>query len=199
MGDNITRERRRLRERVYYTNNELSRTDGPAVISNNETEIWYLGGVIHRDGDKPAYITPDKIYYYKRGHIHRDETLGPAVIGTRVDEVQSSSVLRGTQYYYSHGMLHRSDGPAVIAADHIIVEVSGTDLSRSTEFPSGTLVPYIDEQFVLTGTIQKWFHSGTLSRTDGMAIIRHDGTGEYWLSGTYYALERDWRAALRER
>jgi len=58
---------------------ELSRKDGPARITLYDhtgrpwrEESWMIDGKLHRDGDKPAYISPTEEMYYKHGKLHRD-------------------------------------------------------------------------------------------------------------------------------
>lgn len=48
----------------------------------------------------------DRIVYYRRGIVHRDESFGPAII-----------YRDGTQVYYNRGLLHRIDDAAVIYPD----------------------------------------------------------------------------------
>lgn len=60
--------------------NELhSFNDEPSFISKDgKTKKWHQNNDLHRDGDKPAYITPTETKYYKNGELHREG--GPAVI-----------------------------------------------------------------------------------------------------------------------
>ena len=75
---------------AWYLNDQLHRTDGPAVRLTNGTEYWYLNGRRHRT-DGPALIYADGTQeWYGNGQLHR--TNGPAVI-----------YADGTQEWYVNG------------------------------------------------------------------------------------------------
>jgi hypothetical protein len=65
---------------VWYKNGLLHRDgDLPAFISSGGTLGWYKNGKYHRDGDKPAWIWPNgTLVWLKNGDWHR--TTGPAII-----------------------------------------------------------------------------------------------------------------------
>lgn len=87
--------------RWYDESRRLHREDGPAVISENDTEQWYLCGVLHRV-DGPAVIWSDGYEeWWLYGQRHREG--GPAV-----EQVSS-----GHRSWYHKGLRHRTDGPAV--------------------------------------------------------------------------------------
>jgi hypothetical protein len=90
-------------------NGELhSHNDEPAFIKRDHgSKVWYNHGKIHRDGDKPAYISPDGIkMWFKDGKKHRDEDR-PAYIGKD-----------GEKEWWQHGSWHRDgDKPAMVFAD----------------------------------------------------------------------------------
>jgi hypothetical protein len=85
-------------EEAWLEYGELSRKDGPARITlydkngrpNNRKEEWFIDGKLHRDGDKPAFITRDIKTYYKHGKRHRDGGK-PAIVNTKGGR---------TQYWY---------------------------------------------------------------------------------------------------
>ena len=73
-------------------NGELhSYDDLPANVYWGNFE-WYKNGLLHRDGDLPAYISArGDLEYYQNGKRHRDN--GPAVIRKN-----------GTCSWYKHGL-----------------------------------------------------------------------------------------------
>jgi hypothetical protein len=61
----------------WYHNNQLHRTDGPAVEYANGNKSWYVDGKCHRaDGPAVEYANGDK-YWYVDDKLHRTD--GPAV------------------------------------------------------------------------------------------------------------------------
>ena len=57
---------------------QVHRTDGPAIIYADGTQVYYIEGQWHRT-DGPAVIYPDGgVEYYKNDEYHRED--GPAVI-----------------------------------------------------------------------------------------------------------------------
>ena len=61
------------------------REDGPAVVWDDGTEVWYRHGQWHRE-DGPAVVYSDgSEYWYRHGQRHRED--GPAIVwpdGTEV-------------------------------------------------------------------------------------------------------------------
>ena len=85
--------------------NEIHRTDGPAVIWANGSQEWFENGKCHRTDGLPAVIYADGGQaWYHNGWRHRTDA--PA-------EIHAD----GTQHWYRNGRHHRTDGPAVIYAD----------------------------------------------------------------------------------
>ena len=41
---------------IFYKNNKIHRDNGPALIIENEREMWYKNGKIHNGYDQPAAI-----------------------------------------------------------------------------------------------------------------------------------------------
>jgi gamma-glutamylcyclotransferase (GGCT)/AIG2-like uncharacterized protein YtfP len=63
--------------KLWHQNNQLHRTDGPAVEHPDGTKSWYQNGKRHRT-DGPAVEYPNGIkYWYQNGQRHRTD--GPAV------------------------------------------------------------------------------------------------------------------------
>lgn len=64
---------------IYYDENgSRHRVYGPAYVSKLfDIEIWYIHGVMHRDGG-PAYTHKHNMVWYNHGVLHRLD--GPAVI-----------------------------------------------------------------------------------------------------------------------
>ncbi len=88
----------------YYLNDQLHRTDGPAIEGADGTKLWYQNGKLHRtDGPAIEYANGGK-EWYQNGKLHRTD--GPAV-----------EWADGGKEWYLNGKLHRTDGPAVEWAD----------------------------------------------------------------------------------
>lgn len=88
----------------------------------NETSIglwWYQNGLAHRDGDKPAYISPKgTLYWYQNAKTHRDGDL-PAVIRWN-----------GTLEWWQNNQLHRICGPAVIYNSVLEWWINGQEITQ---------------------------------------------------------------------
>ena len=81
------------KNRRWYVNDELHRTDGPAVEDANGTKHWYLNGKRHReDGPAIEYADGTKMWFLN-DKLHRTD--GPAVEYTD-----------GTKYWYLNGTYH---------------------------------------------------------------------------------------------
>lgn len=71
-------------------------------------QYWSLDGIVHRDGDQPAWIRQNCMVWMMYGKKHREGDL-PAVIDHDT----------GLQQYWKYGKLHRDgDLPAVIERDY---------------------------------------------------------------------------------
>ena len=74
----------------YNEHDQLHRTDGPAIVYANGSQLWYFNGKRHRL-DGPAVIDPDGDQsWYFNGEYHRTD--GPALI-----------YADGYQYWFIHG------------------------------------------------------------------------------------------------
>ena len=61
----------------WYLNEELHRTDGPAITYSDGTQKWYLNGELHRtDGPAVTYSNGTQEWYLN-GERHRTD--GPAI------------------------------------------------------------------------------------------------------------------------
>ena len=86
---------------VEYKNDagETHKTDGPAIVYSDGTQLYYLNGLLHRE-DGPAVITARGAkMYYINGSLHRED--GPAV-----------EYSRGRNEYFLDGLCNISEGPA---------------------------------------------------------------------------------------
>jgi hypothetical protein len=92
---------------------------------HHRAQIWYKNGLIHRDGDQPAWITEDgECRWYKDGLIHRDNDL-PAVVKDNEQE------------WYSHGVLHRDNGePAIVSPRYKAWYVNGKRHRDENDLPA---------------------------------------------------------------
>ena len=60
----------------WYKENQLHRTDGPAVMVKDGTAAWYENGLLHCE-DAPAVVFPNGTqFWYRNGALHRSD--GPA-------------------------------------------------------------------------------------------------------------------------
>ena len=76
-------------EKFWYFNGNLSREDGPAVISG-DSEEWWLHGKLHRIGG-PALILPDKyIWYIENKRYTAEEYIEKLISLGLTKEVESS-------------------------------------------------------------------------------------------------------------
>jgi hypothetical protein len=94
---------------LEWQKNGLLHRDGdlPAFISSGGTLGWYKNGKFHRDGDKPAWIWPNgTLQWWKNAKVHRDGDK-PAGIGAD-----------GTLAWWKNDKLHRTTGPAVITPNN---------------------------------------------------------------------------------
>jgi len=56
--------------KMYLKNGQKHRLNGPAEIHLNGYEAWFLKGVLHRGGGKPAVIHPNGIKeYWENGKL----------------------------------------------------------------------------------------------------------------------------------
>jgi hypothetical protein len=80
--------------------------DTPALSFPSGEKRWYKNGLLHREGDLPARIVPEKDSkeWYYEGKYHREG--GPATINRYGDGIETWS---------KHGKYHRLDGPAISA------------------------------------------------------------------------------------
>lgn len=97
----------------WYKNNLLHRdNDKPAIIYGSGANAWYQNGLEDRDGDKPALILADGTkYWFKNGEIHRDISLGPAIIygSEHVAEYWVNGKFLRRQKYYGNNQYDEHD------------------------------------------------------------------------------------------
>jgi len=81
-----------------YTEKKETKYVYTSGVDEDGTFFWKKNGLLHRDNDKPALITPDcMLYWYKDGKQHREGSK-PAII------YPSGSVL-----YYKDGVAVKDD------------------------------------------------------------------------------------------
>lgn len=95
----------------YYYNKfgYLHNINGPAITTNNGTNIYLVNGKIHReDGPAIMFKDPEKDLqvhiYYRNNILHRE--YGPAKVVHQDGQLYKSS-------YYINGKLHRENSPAI--------------------------------------------------------------------------------------
>lgn len=94
----------------------------------------------------------------------------PSPLGFRVKRTNMDS--KGGQEWFRGSKLHRdeTEGPAVITHEHVAYYRNGK-LHR-------TNAPAIEYK----NGLKMWMRSGYLNREDGPAVIRPDGTEEYYIN-----------------
>ena len=83
----------------WWQNNQLHRTNGPAIEYSNGTRSWYQNNQLHRTDGPAIECINGRKHWYQNGLRHRTD--GPAA--EYADE---------TKCWYQNDRLHRSDGPA---------------------------------------------------------------------------------------
>lgn len=167
----------------------LHNKNGPAVVSPDGSEEWFLNGVRHRDGG-PAVKQWDGakqgfVYrWYVNGKLHRID--GPAI----VEEIGA----RCSKEWFENNERHRSevdaDGNALPAIEKF---VNGDCISKEWWKNGGPHrendLPAV-EIFKNGKVSRQWWKDGLCHReskgTDGRllpAIENEDGTKEWWLNG----------------
>ena len=175
---------------------------GPFVTPNGAQE-WYLVGTentskqLHRE-DGPAIIYPDGTeVWYRNGQRHRED--GPEVV-----------TASGIQEWWQWGLKHRVEGPAVVKPDGTVEYwylgyPAGSTPDRDGKFEPATPTMKTslgDTDYRVYGVLhredgpavvkedgtQEWWVAGKRHRVDGPAIIYPDGTTERWLYGRFHAV-----------
>jgi len=164
---------------------------GPAVFYSNGLQEWWCMGWRHRT-DGPAILRPDGSEdWFQFGHLHRTD--GPAQI-----------LSDGTQKWYCHHHLHRVDGPAVLRPDgteewwYVGEECRFDEIKREeTEelnyrINSALLTGDRVAEISVASMNFKWYadaccwsthYRNMIHRVGGPAIIRSDGTQEWYCMG----------------
>jgi len=114
----------------FYTYEVITegRSEGPYLLEAG-AEVWRKNGLLHRDGDQPAYVSRNGRAWFANGVRHRDGDL-PALEDVwgyrqwykngkrhRDGGLPAIDYLNGAKYWYVNNCLHREDGPAVVRPD----------------------------------------------------------------------------------
>lgn len=173
---------------------EYHRLDGPAFVTKDGCEFWYVDGKKHRE-DGPASIYKNGSWgqtmmtWYKDGKKHRED--GPAYIIVslnkelkdvygisyewylegeqhRVDG-PASEYVNGDKRWFVNDKLHREDGPAV------------EKRNKKKWYKHGKLHRLDGPAYELVGLtkIYKWYKDGKLHREDGPAYEFDDTEEQY--------------------
>jgi hypothetical protein len=85
--------------RIHFKNNQIHRTEGPAVVFEDGSYIWYFWGKVSRQNG-PALSFRNGVMKWKvNGLLHRTD--GPALMTEQI------------KIWAIDGNYHRQDGPAV--------------------------------------------------------------------------------------
>ena len=142
----------------------LTELAGGVLIKENRNGKTYANGVLHSFDDKPAENWDGIQIWYQNGLKHRDNDL-PAVIDSF-----------GTQIWYQNGRYHRNnDQPAILWYNESKLWYQNGKLHRDNDLPA---VVYLDAEF--------WYQHDNQHRANGPAVIRKNGTKEWWQNGCRY-------------
>ncbi len=144
---------------MWFKDNDLHRTDGPAQEELDGTTQWWQNGKLHRE-DGPAWEKPNgNRMWLQNGDLHRID--GPAIEGPG----------RFMQWWL-HGVQHREGGPAWETLNGDLHWLHDGFLHRR----DGPASEYADGS-------RSWYFRDELHRTDGPAVIKANGETEYWMNG----------------
>lgn len=199
--------------RWYDDEGRLHREDGPAVLYENGTQIWWHHGKVHRADDLPAVLRVEGTQeWYYQGERHRDNDQ-PAMVtaGGRKMWYQHGQLHRdddpaiiyedGTEAWYTHGGLHRIGAPAVIYSSHsgrLYYEHETTD--RLWVADTAGEEWWVDGRCHRAGDdpakswengMQEWWIDGQHHRVDGPAVIYPNGKQEWYYHGVQNASQED--------
>lgn len=111
----------------------LHNTSGPAV-DDGDIQIWFVNGIIHRDGG-PALIIKslDLSYYYSYGRYHNDD--GPALTANACLYMSAGTNTRDsstppTDVVMSNYILHSIEQSTAVCSDNINIWMSFGKLHR---------------------------------------------------------------------
>lgn len=100
-------------------NRRHSIDDQPAHITESGAQMWYHHGELHRDGDKPAFVSKQgstqKWYQHNRVSREGDK---PAIID------------RNRLQWQLNGVLHRTTGPACVFPDAEYYYLDGLEMPK---------------------------------------------------------------------
>lgn len=155
---------------VWYKEGQRHREDGPALTNKDGYEIWYKGGELHRV-DGPAVVKDDDTQeWWVAGQRHRED--GPAVI-----------TANGTQEWWQWGLKHRVNGPAVVKPDGTVEYWYLGYPAGSAPDRNGNFEPANPTVKTSMGDTDDYRVYGVLHREDGPAVVKEDGTQEWWVAG----------------
>jgi len=64
--------------KVYFRDGCKHRPNGPAVVQRDGTQEYFIKGIRHRAGDKPAVIYPDgRLEYWEEGNLIKTDKVEP--------------------------------------------------------------------------------------------------------------------------
>ncbi len=169
----------------------LHRENGPAIVSIFGDDEYYRNGLLHRDGDLPAFIDyRGKIQrYFKHGVMTRE--------GDKPSEYNYGDI----KYTNEKGETHRENGPAVITADGTEKWYFNGKLHRDGVKPAiynknMTLVKFykngnIHRDGDLPASVENgrtsYYRNGKLHRDGDMpAVIETNGTEIYYKDGNIH-------------
>jgi hypothetical protein len=149
--------------------------------------VWYVNGVIHREGNEPAIITSDGTrQWIQNGKFHSD-AMHPAIQHANGDKIwlnngkyhsyndQPALITNVTKQWYKDGVLHRSnDMPAIIRSDGTHEWYKDGVLHRSNDMPA----------VIKSDGTREWYKYGKLHRSNDMpAVIKSDGSQKWYKEG----------------
>lgn len=195
----------------WFANNQRHRIDGPAIEYANGEKAYYLLGksYVKEEFDRKVADMPKEVRCLILAGSHAcfeyfDST------GDRHNPTGPAYVRKDVSSWWIHGKRHRTDGPALIEPqkkewwnNNQLHRLDGPAI----EHTNGNKEYYIDgikydekmwEDKVKTmsivttvGNDKRWTNpcSGKLHRTDGPAVIRHNGDEEYHVNGLLHRVD----------
>ena len=163
----------------------------PDIIHSDGTMEWHKDGLQHRENAPAVMYTNNASEWWWHGKLHRDN--GPAVIYSD-----------GSKEWWLHGVIQRTEnavGQISLFTKGLLLTVTNADNTQEW-YKEGQLHRDGGEPAVIANDGRKeWYKEGQLHRefSKGAAVIRADGSEEYWADGYFYGMitkDNDWSDEL---
>lgn len=161
---------------VWRVENEISRSDGPAIIRAGCYEAWVEHGLLHRvDGPALTFADGSQAWYIS-GVLHRED--GPAM-----------ELSDGSKAWLINGVPHNEFGPSIVHSDgREVYYVDGMECTYD-EFLYATYPEFSMEQTGEDSWIMEYRKNGELHRLDGPALLTADGLEAWYRHGVLHRVD----------